>query len=334
MTDDRPALTICTPTYERPELLRRALGSVIAQVDPRLTDVELVVADNSETDEPEQIATSLLASWPGPVQYVRNRPGIGMVANHNKVISLARGRNIAFLQDDDVLAPGGIAVVLDALERSAAPVHLFGVDVVRIDGTLRRRQRPKRDEQLSPADALRRLLTDSSFVRLPGVVASADAYAAAGAFDQDAANAIDFDMWVRLFGRHGLHTVPSTVAAYTVHSAALTSGMFTPEVVERLLRIFERAAALGVLTPGEVRRREATWFHKFILAGAYRSLEVRDRGSAASIMDLFRLPAIKRLGPSARWLPARIAFTLATLGARRVPLVATDPVAPDTESRA
>ncbi len=124
-------------------------------------------------------------------------------------------------------------------------------------------------------------------------------------------------MWVRLFGRHGLRTVPRTLAAYTVHDAALTSGMFTPATVERLMRIFDRAAALGVLDAREVRRRQSTWFHKFILAGAYRSLEVRDRGSAATILDLFRLPSIRRLGPSARWLPARLAFTIATLGATR-----------------
>ncbi len=40
-TRAQPVLTICTPTYERPELLRRALGSVIAQVDPRMATVEL-----------------------------------------------------------------------------------------------------------------------------------------------------------------------------------------------------------------------------------------------------------------------------------------------------
>jgi glycosyltransferase involved in cell wall biosynthesis len=317
MSDDQPLLTVCTPTFERPELLRRAIGSVIAQVDPRMSQVELVVADNSTGDEPEEIARSLLATWPGPTHYVRNRPSVGMIGNHNRCIELATGRYIAFLHDDDALVPGGIGMVLDAVSPpGAAAVHLFGVDVVRIDGSLRRRQRPRRDEQLDPPRALRRLLTDSSFVRLPGLIASADAYRAAGPFNEDAGNAIDLDMWVRLFARHGLHTVPHVLAAYTVHEAALTSGMFTPETVDRLMRIFDRAAGLGVLTPREVRRGQSRWFHKFILAGAYRSLEARDRAAAAEILRLFRLREIRRLGPSARWLPARLAFTVATLGAR------------------
>lgn len=313
----QPLLTICTPTFERPALLRRALESLIAQSDARLADVELVVSDSSTTDEPEAVARSLLASWPGPTQYVHNRPPLTMIENHNRCVSLATGRYIGFLHDDDLLLPGGIGAVLDVVGApGAAAVHLYGVDVIRMDGSLRRRQRPRRDEYLAPEPALRRLLTDSSFVRLPGLVASGEAYRDAGPFDEDASNAIDFDMWVRLFARHGLHTVPRTLAAYTVHETALTSGMFTPDSVERIQRIFARAAALGVIGPAEMRRNEAAWFHKFVLAGAYRRLESGDRAGAAAIMDLFDLPAIRQLGLSPRWLPARIAFTLATLGAQ------------------
>ncbi len=316
VTDERPLLTICTPTYERPDLLRRALGSVVAQVDPRMARVELLVADNSAGDDSEAVATALLATWPGPTRYTRNQPPVGMVGNHNRCIELATGRNIAFLHDDDAFVPGGISWVLDVVSaEDAAQVHLFGVDVVRLDGRIRRRQRPRREERLSPRTALRRLLTDSSFVRLPGLVATAEAYRGAGPFAEDAANAIDLDMWVRLFARHGLHTVPHVLAAYTVHDKALTSGMFTPQTIERLMRIFDRAAGLGVLTPREVRAGQSAWFHKFILAGAFRSLEARDRDAAAQIMQLFNLREVRRLGPSVRWLPVRLAFMIATLGA-------------------
>jgi glycosyltransferase involved in cell wall biosynthesis len=314
----RPLLTICTPTYERPELLRRALGSVVSQVDARAGQVELVVSDNSLGDEPEAVARAVLERWPGPSQYVRNRPSVGMIENHNRCLDLARGRFISFLQDDDLLVQGGLTACLDVVSAPDAPAaHLFGVDVVRMDGRIRRRQRPRRDVLLDPGQALRRLLTDSSYVRLPAMVVSAEAYSEAGPFDDDAGNAIDLDMWVRLFARHGLHTVPRTIAAYTVHAAAITSGMFTPEMVARLLRIFDRAAELGVLDRQEIRRAQAAWFHKFLLAGAYRHLEVRDRAGAAEVLALFERPDIRRIGLSVRWLPVRLAFTVATLGARR-----------------
>lgn len=318
MTDPPPRLTICTPTHERPELLRRALESAIRQVHTAPTDVEIIVSDNSTSDEPERIARELLATSPGPVRYVRNRPPLSMVENHNRCLELATGRSIVFLHDDDMLLPGGLRAILEVISApDASPVHLFGVKVIRIDGRVRRRQVPRRDELLLPARALRRLLTESSFVRLPGLVARADTYRAVGPFDPDAGNAIDFDMWVRLFSRYGLHTVPRPVAAYSVHDDALTTGMFTSEAIDRLMRVFDRAAAAGTLSRDEIRHRQATWFHQFLLAGAGRQFERRDRAGAAQVMRLFRLPAIRRLGPSARWLPVRLVFALMVLGARR-----------------
>jgi hypothetical protein len=82
------------------------------------------------------------------------------------------------------------------------------------------------------------------------------------------------------------------------------------------MRIFDRAVATGTLERAEIRRHQATWFHQFILAGARRQFERRDRAGAASVMRLFDLPEIRRLGRSARWLPVRFAFSVAVVGAR------------------
>jgi len=279
--------------------------------------VELIVSDNSTSDESEHVARPLLATWPGPTRYVRNQPPIGMVENHNRCLELATGRSIAFLQDDDMMLTGALETITRVVADPDGPaVHLFGVDVVTLEGRLRRRQVPRRDEVLPPERALRRLLTGSSYVRVPGLVVRAHAYRAAGPFDPGVGNAIDFDMWVRLLARYGLHTVPRVVAAYTVHETALTAGMFTPATVATLMTIFDRAAAEGVISHADVRRCQVTWFHQFILAGAYRHLERRDRAGAAEILAMFNLPTIRRLGLSARWLPARIAFSLLVVGAR------------------
>jgi glycosyltransferase involved in cell wall biosynthesis len=290
---------------------------VTGQVGPGAADVELIVSDNSTSDKSEQVARPLLAAWPGPTSYVRNTPPVGMVENHNRCLKLASGRSIAFLHDDDVMRAGALETITRVVADPNGPaVHLFGVDVVNLEGRIRRRQVPRLDEVLPPELALRRLLTRSSYIRLPGLVVRADAYRAVGPFDSVVGSAIDFDMWVRLFARYGLHTVPRVVAAYTVHEAGLTTGMFTPATVASLVGIFDRAAEQRVLSPAEIRRCQATWFHQFILAGAYRHLERRDRSGAAEVMTMFNLPAIRALGRSTRWLPVRIAFSLLVAGAR------------------
>ena len=88
--------------------------------------------------------------------------------------------------------------------------------------------------------------------------------------------------------------------------------MWNPRTIEALGTVFDRAAASGVVPEREVRRWQADYIHQFILAGVYRRLRVRRRAEARDVLQLFRLPAVKALGPSPKWLPVRLAFTTAT----------------------
>ena len=60
-----------------------------------------------------------------------------------------------------------------------------------------------------------------------------------------------------------------------------------------------------------MRRWQADYIHQFILAAAYHRLRARRRAEARDVLQLFRPPAIKALGPSPKWLPIRLAFTTA-----------------------
>ena len=124
-------------------------------------------------------------------------------------------------------------------------------------------------------------------------------------------DATDTDMWVRLFSRHGARCLPVTTCAYTIHEAAATMGMWNPGTIEALGAVFDRAVASGVVPEREVRRWQADYMHQFILAGAYRRLRVRRRAEARDVLQLFRLPAVKALGPSPKWLPVRLTFATA-----------------------
>jgi hypothetical protein len=66
-----------------------------------------------------------------------------------------------------------------------------------------------------------------------------------------------------------------------------------------------------------VRRWQAVYLHQFILAGAYRRLRVHRRAEAREVLRLFDLPEVRRLGVAPKWLPVRVAFEAATVGAHR-----------------
>ena len=314
-----PLLSVVMPTRNRPDLLERALGSLVEATRPVAEHVEVTVSDGSTDDASGQVVQRLLADWPGGLRYVWNRPALGLPGNMNRATGLATGAWILQLHDDDHLRPEAGRVVLDTIRRTppSERVLLFGVEIVDIDGAVQRTQSFRHERYLEPGAALRRVLRNSSFVRLPAAVVQRAAFEEEGWFDATLGPACDTDMWVRLFSRYGVRCVPHTTCAYTVHEAATTTGMWNPDTIQACRKIFDRAAARGVVPERSVRRWEADFFHQFILGGAYRRLRLRQRAAAHEVLRLFDLPEVRNLGASPRWLPVRAAFVAATAGARR-----------------
>jgi glycosyltransferase involved in cell wall biosynthesis len=315
----RPVLSITMPTRNRPQLLERALRSVVGAVAPVAAQVEVAVSDGSDADASGAVVRQLLTGWPGGHRYVWNRPALPLVENMNRAVEISTGQWVMQLDDDDYLLPGAGAAMLEAIRRAGPgeAVLLFGVEIVDGNGVPRRRQGFRHEQYLQPKQALRRLLRNSSFVREPAAVVRRAAMEQEGLFDTTVGGATDTDMWVRLFSRYGVRCLPQATCAYTIHEAAATTGMWNPGTISAAGQIFDRAVARGVVPERTIRRWQTDFFHQFILAGVWRRLRVRRRADGREVLRLFDVPEVRRLGVSLRWLPVRAAFTAATAGARR-----------------
>jgi glycosyltransferase involved in cell wall biosynthesis len=301
------------PTRNRPGLLDRALRSLTTAMAPVAQLVEITVSDGSDDDASGRVVERLLKDWPGGHRYVWNRPAAPLVENMNRAAQLATGEWTQQLDDDDLMLPGCGSGLIAALRRARPEeqVMIFGAHIVDVDGVKRREQTFPRERHLSPQQALRRLLTNSSFVREPMVVVRRAALYDVGLFDLEVGDVTDTDMWVKLFSRHGARCLPIATCAYTIHEAAATTGMWNPRTIDALVTVFDRAVASGVAPERDVRRWETDYLHQFILAGAYRRLRLRRRDEARDVLRLFRLPAVRELGLSPRWTAVRLAFTAA-----------------------
>ncbi|MBA3044800.1 MAG: glycosyltransferase family 2 protein [Euryarchaeota archaeon] len=114
MTQNKPILSICIPTYNRAELLRTALISLVPQIKECGDDVELVVSDNCSTDN-----TGEVVEWAkefGSFLYHRNEENIGAARNVMHVVNLATGEFCWVLGDDDFVRVGGVKKVLQILK--------------------------------------------------------------------------------------------------------------------------------------------------------------------------------------------------------------------------
>jgi glycosyltransferase involved in cell wall biosynthesis len=122
MTTDRSVdLSVVITTKDRPQLLARAVASVL-DLD---IEHEVVVVDDGSAVPPH------LPSDPR-VRLVRHTDSQGANGSRNDGLAHARGRWVVFLDDDDELVPAGVRAALGALSEMSPDAAVIGT-VVTVD---------------------------------------------------------------------------------------------------------------------------------------------------------------------------------------------------------
>ena len=117
-TDSRgpaePLVTVGITTFNRSQLLPRAIDSVLAQT---YTDFELYVVDDHSSDCTREVVAKYSDSR---IRYHRNDTNSGVSASRNLVLKSARGRYVAYLDDDDAWAPEKLELQVNLAELQSA----------------------------------------------------------------------------------------------------------------------------------------------------------------------------------------------------------------------
>ncbi|MFD1333483.1 glycosyltransferase family 2 protein [Methylopila musalis] len=125
-------VSIVIPTLTRPEPLRRALESALAQGGVEAQALEVVVVDNSAAGDARALVERFAAASGGRVRYVAApRPGVANARNAG--VAAATGDWIAFLDDDQEASPRGLANHLAAVLAAGADAS-FGPVEARAEG--------------------------------------------------------------------------------------------------------------------------------------------------------------------------------------------------------
>lgn len=102
-----PEISVLIPAF-RPRYLDLAIASVLAQT---FRDFELILSDDSDGDDVENVTSK----WPDPrIRYVRNPRRQEPGANRDHLLSIAQGRFVKFVFDDDFLLPRSLELLHQA----------------------------------------------------------------------------------------------------------------------------------------------------------------------------------------------------------------------------
>ncbi len=110
-----PEISVIVVNWNRRELLRSCLNSLVAQIDVAF---ETILVDNGSTDGSVEMAEREFASRPKlGLRLIVNGENRGFCAANNQGIAAARGRYIALLNNDAEACPGWLAALRGACNR-------------------------------------------------------------------------------------------------------------------------------------------------------------------------------------------------------------------------
>ena len=120
----RPLLSICIPTFQRPELLELALEFWIRELAAHASDTELIVGDNGACDRTRAICDRAAAL--APVRYVRHERNLIFNGNVQRLLERhVAGQWVWICGDDDFVHRGAVAEILDVLRSPSAPDYCY-----------------------------------------------------------------------------------------------------------------------------------------------------------------------------------------------------------------
>lgn len=296
-------VSVVIPAYKARNFLRESLASVAAQDYPNL---EVWVIDDKSPEPIEDIVSGYRQNPEAPLlEVIRHEENQGLGAARNTGIRAARGEFVAFLDHDDLWAPGHVSSVMAALQENQADLGLCTVMLFN--------EAPENPLGLwgppggSIAAQLPFRLFESNFITPSSVIASKGLLDRLGGFSTDPRVHMceDLDLWLRALsaGARFAHAKNVTVH-YRKHPSAATS---------RQGYMAYQAAYVRALHQRQIK---GSWLRKraIVAAGWWRAL-VALRNSGDFRWDVLRFAVIA--GLPVPWETARGILHLCGIRIRR-----------------
>ncbi len=137
-------LSVCIPTYNRPEKFKRMMEGLMLQLT---SEMELVIRDDSPNNETKRVFDELVEKFNPPVKvnYFKGEK-IGLDAANLFLLEKATGKYMWWFSDDDEFMPGAINRTLELVKKYPEIVFIWvnycdleNLAINRVDGFFRDR---------------------------------------------------------------------------------------------------------------------------------------------------------------------------------------------------
>lgn len=237
-----PLVSIIVPTFNRPELLLTALNSAIHQT---YSNLEIIVVNDAGKDV-KDVIDSLHDKR---LVYIQHEKNLGLPSTRNTALKQAKGKYVAYLDDDDLFYPFHIKKLVTALEGSNRKTVYSDFYYAYKRQEDRKLITYKKEKGYLEVE-LPSLLIDN---HLPPVTVlhSKSCLDDVGYFDSTLKRHEDWDLWIRLAAKYPFLHFQEATAEYSyfdkTSSIQQTLNMWTGHFLNTMQRIHPRYKDLALL---------------------------------------------------------------------------------------
>ena len=243
---DATLVSVVIPCHDAADTIERAIASARAQTHPA---VEIVAVDDASSDATRERLEALAGD---DLRVLHLAENVGPAEARNRGIAASRGEYVAFLDADDEWYPEKLAAQVAVLDAdSDCALATCDSVLVEVDGSTRRHHTTT--PTASGPEAWRTLL-GGNFVPTPTVLTRRALLEEVGGFDRDLPLGEDYDLWLRLALRGGVHVDPEPRLTIYARAEGLSRTYLRGEIDYVMPMIERHLEAVGDRLGGKEKR--------------------------------------------------------------------------------
>ncbi len=283
-----PRITTIIPTLKRPQLLKRAIKSVLNQSYPYF---QIYVCDNASGDETLQIVSQLMKD-DARIVYFPQEKNIGMVKNFQFGLSRVTTPFFSFLSDDDFLLPRFFETAMGRFDQYPQAGCFAGASVIWEEKNNAVKHVSfsscEKNDFISLKDSFPFMKQEDDFPNWASMVFRREILTSIGMLDEEI-EAFDIDYIFRVLSKFSCTISKTPVSVFLVHENSF------PKQFEFALRcsiekIFPKLQGLGIAQTSRekiIRQLMDYEFHALVVLGI-KSLVKKEWKEAEKISEFLR----------------------------------------------
>ena len=194
-----PAVSVIIPTYNRADILPRAINSILSQT---YDDLEIIIIDDGSSEDIQSVLESIKS---GKLKLIKHTENRGIAAARNTGIRASDSKYIALLDNDDEWLPEKLEMQIKLMETEPAETAISDTGFINI--IKNKSYYIPGFEQRNKNSNIYRSIISKHFILPSTILLRRECFLSTGIFDENIPVFDDWDYFFRILNKYRIKSI-------------------------------------------------------------------------------------------------------------------------------